>query len=327
MAAVLALTAVGLSLVFGVMRVVNVAHGEFFMLGAVLAWAVANLVGRPGPRLPRRADRRAPRRRADRRRPRPARAAPPRLRARGGDRRHHRLRLHPAAGRALALRPRRPRRRRPLRPAASSSPGSATPATSSRSSPSPSSSSPRSGSCSPAPASASSCARPSGTARPPPPSASTSTASTPWSSASAPALAAIAAVLIVPIQQAHYLMGGDPLLLSFIVVIIGGLGSLARHRRRRAPHRPLRRHHLGLLLAHAGQDPRHPPRRPRPRLPPPGPLRTAHRVMTRLRPLKGTGAPAWGRRECACPRAGRRRPCFRTGRDRGTRAPSSRPLA
>ena len=40
------------------------------------------------------------------------------------------------------------------------------------------------------------------------------------------ALAAIAAVLVVPIQQAHYLMGGDPLLLSFIVVIIGGLGSL-----------------------------------------------------------------------------------------------------
>ena len=39
-------------------------------------------------------------------------------------------------------------------------------------------------------------------------------------------LAAMAAVLIVPIQQAHYLMGGDPLLLSFIVVIIGGLGSL-----------------------------------------------------------------------------------------------------
>jgi branched-chain amino acid transport system permease protein len=40
------------------------------------------------------------------------------------------------------------------------------------------------------------------------------------------ALAAAAAVLIVPIQQAHYLMGGDPLLLAFIVVIIGGLGSL-----------------------------------------------------------------------------------------------------
>ena len=29
-----------------------------------------------------------------------------------------------------------------------------------------------------------------------------------------------------PIQQAHYLMGGEPLLLAFIVVIIGGLGSL-----------------------------------------------------------------------------------------------------
>ncbi len=47
MAAVLALTAVGLSLTFGVMRVVNVAHGEFFMLGAVLAWFVAQVI--PGP--------------------------------------------------------------------------------------------------------------------------------------------------------------------------------------------------------------------------------------------------------------------------------------
>lgn len=47
-AAVLALTAVGLSLVFGVMRVVNVAHGEFYMLGAVLAWAVSTqLAGAP----------------------------------------------------------------------------------------------------------------------------------------------------------------------------------------------------------------------------------------------------------------------------------------
>ena len=39
-------------------------------------------------------------------------------------------------------------------------------------------------------------------------------------------IAAVGAVLIVPIQQAHYLMGGEPLLLAFIVVIIGGLGSL-----------------------------------------------------------------------------------------------------
>jgi branched-chain amino acid transport system permease protein len=40
------------------------------------------------------------------------------------------------------------------------------------------------------------------------------------------AIAALAAVLLVPIQQAHYLMGLEPLLMSFIVVIIGGLGSI-----------------------------------------------------------------------------------------------------
>lgn len=44
-AAVLALTAMGLSIVFGVMRVVNVAHGEFYMLGAVIAWWVASIIG------------------------------------------------------------------------------------------------------------------------------------------------------------------------------------------------------------------------------------------------------------------------------------------
>jgi len=44
-AAVLALTAVGLSIVFGIMRVVNVAHGEFFMLGAVIAWWITSLIG------------------------------------------------------------------------------------------------------------------------------------------------------------------------------------------------------------------------------------------------------------------------------------------
>jgi branched-chain amino acid transport system permease protein len=42
---VLALTALGLSLVFGVMRIVNVAHGEFFMLGAVLAWYFSTMAG------------------------------------------------------------------------------------------------------------------------------------------------------------------------------------------------------------------------------------------------------------------------------------------
>jgi len=45
--AVLALTALGLSLVFGVMRIVNIAHGELFMLGAVLAWAIAEATGGP----------------------------------------------------------------------------------------------------------------------------------------------------------------------------------------------------------------------------------------------------------------------------------------
>mgnify|MGYP001793424286 CR=1 FL=1 len=47
-ASVLSLTAIGLSLVFGVMRVVNIAHGEFYMLGAVLAWFVAQgVAGHP----------------------------------------------------------------------------------------------------------------------------------------------------------------------------------------------------------------------------------------------------------------------------------------
>ena len=35
----------GLSLIFGLMDVFNLAHGEFFMLGAVLAWACSILVG------------------------------------------------------------------------------------------------------------------------------------------------------------------------------------------------------------------------------------------------------------------------------------------
>jgi branched-chain amino acid transport system permease protein len=47
LAFVLAVTALGLSLVFGIMRVVNVAHGEFFMLGAVIAWWVSTAVGMP----------------------------------------------------------------------------------------------------------------------------------------------------------------------------------------------------------------------------------------------------------------------------------------
>lgn len=44
-ALVLALTALGLSLIFGVMRIVNVAHGEFFMLGAIVTWYVSTATG------------------------------------------------------------------------------------------------------------------------------------------------------------------------------------------------------------------------------------------------------------------------------------------
>ena len=44
---VLALSALGLSLVFGVMRVVNLAHGEFFMLGAIVAYYCASIIGAP----------------------------------------------------------------------------------------------------------------------------------------------------------------------------------------------------------------------------------------------------------------------------------------
>lgn len=41
------------------------------------------------------------------------------------------------------------------------------------------------------------------------------------------ALAGIAGVLAAPISQVFYLMGNDVVLLSFIVVIVGGLGSLS----------------------------------------------------------------------------------------------------
>ena len=46
-AAVLALSALGLSLVFGVMRVVNVAHGEFFALGGYALYIAMVVLGLP----------------------------------------------------------------------------------------------------------------------------------------------------------------------------------------------------------------------------------------------------------------------------------------
>ncbi|TWI56770.1 amino acid/amide ABC transporter membrane protein 1 (HAAT family) [Pseudomonas duriflava] len=40
-----ALSALGLTLIFGLMRVVNFAHGEFYMLGGVLGWFVTSHLG------------------------------------------------------------------------------------------------------------------------------------------------------------------------------------------------------------------------------------------------------------------------------------------
>ena len=40
-----ALSALGLTLIFGLMRVVNFAHGEFYMLGGVLGWFVTAYLG------------------------------------------------------------------------------------------------------------------------------------------------------------------------------------------------------------------------------------------------------------------------------------------
>ena len=45
-AAVLFLISAGLSLIYGVMRIVNLAHGTFYALGAyVSAWAVGSVFG------------------------------------------------------------------------------------------------------------------------------------------------------------------------------------------------------------------------------------------------------------------------------------------
>jgi branched-chain amino acid transport system permease protein len=40
----IALTALGLTLVFGIMHIVNLSHGEFYMMGAYLAWAVHSVL-------------------------------------------------------------------------------------------------------------------------------------------------------------------------------------------------------------------------------------------------------------------------------------------
>jgi len=43
------LIAVGLTIVFGVMRIINFAHGEFYMLGAYAVWGLCTLNNWPYP--------------------------------------------------------------------------------------------------------------------------------------------------------------------------------------------------------------------------------------------------------------------------------------
>ena len=40
-----ALIGVGMTMVLGIMRVINFAHGEFYMLGAYLAYSLSEVVG------------------------------------------------------------------------------------------------------------------------------------------------------------------------------------------------------------------------------------------------------------------------------------------
>jgi branched-chain amino acid transport system permease protein len=42
---IIALIALGLSIIFGLLDFINVAHGDFFMVGAVLAWSTIDLFG------------------------------------------------------------------------------------------------------------------------------------------------------------------------------------------------------------------------------------------------------------------------------------------
>ncbi|HEU5480515.1 MAG TPA: hypothetical protein VFU90_11805, partial [Candidatus Tumulicola sp.] len=51
-AASLFLVAAGLTLIFGVTRIVNFAHGSFFMLGAYVAWSTGHALATSLPALP-----------------------------------------------------------------------------------------------------------------------------------------------------------------------------------------------------------------------------------------------------------------------------------
>ena len=42
---IIALIALGLSIIFGLLDIINIAHGDFFMVGTVLAWFTLELTG------------------------------------------------------------------------------------------------------------------------------------------------------------------------------------------------------------------------------------------------------------------------------------------
>ncbi len=73
----------------------------------------------------------------------------------------------------------------------------------------------------------------------------------------AAAVAGLAGVMYTPINSPNYHMGMDFLVLSFVVVVVGGMGSLARRGAGRVPAR----HPGKLRLDERGQiaDPRHQP--------------------------------------------------------------------
>ena len=116
---VLLLAAVGLAITFGVMGVINMAHGELIMLGAYTTFVTQEVIRVALPRPLRlvaalRRPARLPGRRLHRRRHRTRHRAPPLRPAARDAARHLGRQPHPAAGGALDLRPDQPRGRQPL---------------------------------------------------------------------------------------------------------------------------------------------------------------------------------------------------------------------
>ena len=235
-AAALALTALGLSLGFGDMRIANVAHGEFYMLGAAFARFVAapRCLASPRWASPPRSSLAPLAVGAHRPRRRPPGPEAPRLHPEATIVATIGLALHPAAARPHPLWPRRPAGAGAYQFSALNS---------------------RSG----YPGykliviGAAIAAAPRHLADPDADKGlGLVMRATQYDRETAQAfgipvnrvyaavfamgamLAAVAGVLIVPIRHADHLMGLDPLLPSFIVVIIGGLGSGAARWSRRS---------------------------------------------------------------------------------------------